>query len=303
MKILVLGGSGFLGSHVADALTEAGHKVTIFDLKPSPYLRDDQIMVTGDMLDMDLVEELIKKQDVVYHFAGIADIDECATRPVDTVKFNILGTVQILEACQKHKIKRFIFASSAYVYSNSGFFYCTSKKACESFIENYYELYGLSYTILRYGSLYGERADKHNSIYKLIKQALSEGRITYYGSGDEIREYIHVRDAAQGSVLILKPEYENQSIILMGNEKMRYKDLLEMIQEMLGNKIGIEIKPSQRKAHYKVTPYNFNPKLGKKLITNPHIDMGQGLLNCMAAIYGQLHTEKKETVYIMDKKS
>lgn len=304
MKILVFGGSGFLGSHVADALSEAGHKVTIFDLKPSPYLRDDQVMVTGDILDMDLVEGVIKKQDVVYHFAGIADIDECAARPVDTVKFNILGTVQILESCQKHKIKRFIFASSAYVYSNSGFFYCTSKKACESLIENYYELYGLSYTVLRYGSLYGGRADKHNSIYKLIKQALSEGRITYYGTGDEIREYIHVRDAAQGSVLILKPEYENQNIILMGNEKMRYKDLLEMIQEMLGNKIGIEIKPSQRKAHYKVTPYNFNPKLGKKLITNPHIDMGQGLLNCMAEIYGQLHTEKKEKMGVLvDKES
>ncbi len=296
MRVLVFGGSGFLGSHVADALSEAGHMVTVFDIKPSPYLRNDQIMVTGDVLDMNLVEDVIKNHEIVYHFAGIADIDECATRPIDTVKFNILGTVQILDACQRYKIKRFIFASSAYVFSNSGFFYCSSKKACESLIEDYHNVYGLCYTILRYGSLYGERADKRNSIYKLIKQALSEGKITYYGTGDELREYIHVCDAAQGSILILKPEYENQNIVLTGSEKMRYKDLLEMIREMLDNRIEIQIKPSERRAHYRVTPYNFSPKLGKKLINNPHIDMGQGLLNCMAEIYGQLHKEKKVEV-------
>jgi len=294
MKILVTGGSGFLGSHVADALSDAGHEVTIFDIRESPYLRPDQKMIVGDILDQECLEEVVQGQDVVYHFAGIADIDECAARPVDTAKYNILGTVQLLDVCRKVSIQRFVFASSSYVYSNSGYFYAASKQACESFIEKFSELYGLKYTCLQYGSLYGTRSDERNSIYRLIKQAIQKGKIVYRGTGDEVREFIHVQDAAQISAAILKPEFENQYIILTGTEKMRYIDLLEMIKEMLGSKIEIEILPSERKAHYKITPYNFGPKLGRKMVNNPHIDMGQGLLHCMAEIYEKVHIEKHE---------
>lgn len=294
MKILVTGGSGFLGSHIADALSNAAHEVTIFDIRKSQYLRPDQKMIVGDILDQKCLNKTVEGQDVVYHFAGIADIDECAARPVDTAKYNILGTVQLLEACRRAGIKRFVFASSAYVYSNSGFFYAASKKACETFIENFSKLYDLKYTCLRYGSLYGTRSDEQNSIYKLIKQAVQDGKIVYRGTGEEVREFIHVQDAAQISVAILQPEFENQHIILTGAEKMRYIELLEMIREMLWNKIEIEILPSERKAHYKITPYNFSPKLGRKMVNNPHIDMGQGLLQCMAEIYENVHIEKHE---------
>jgi UDP-glucose 4-epimerase len=292
MRIIVFGGSGFLGSHVADALSEAGHEVTVFDINPSPYRRSDQTMVVGDILDQKLLAEVIGAHEVVYHFAGIADIDECTRRPLETVKYNILGTAHILENCRQASIQRFIFASSAYVYSDSGYIYRTSKQACESLIENYYELFGLKYTCLRYGSLYGERADSKNSIFKLLKQAIETGKIMYYGSGDEMREFIHVRDAAQSSVKILEPDFENQYIVLTGTQVMRYNELLEMINEILGNKISIEIIPSERKAHYKITPYNFSPKLGKKLVNNPHIDMGQGLLLCLAELFENIHNEK-----------
>jgi len=291
MRIVVTGGAGFLGSHVADVLSEQGYEVLVFDVRSSPYLRPDQEMVLGDILDQDQLESVVAGAEVVYHFAGIADIDECATKPVDTARYNILGTVKLLAASRKAGIKRFVFASSAYVYSDSGYFYRSSKQACESFIENYSQLYGLEYTCLRYGSLYGERADERNSIYRLIKQALQDNKIVYHGSGEEIREYIHARDAAFISASILSPEFVNQHITLTGMEKMRYKDLLEMIKEMLGNSIEIEILPSTRKAHYKVTPYNFSPKLGKKITTNPHIDMGQGLLRCMNEQYEKLQDE------------
>lgn len=294
MKILVTGGSGFLGSHVADALTEAGHEVSIFDVRPSPYLGEGQKMIIGDILDQSALERIVAGFDVVYHFAGIADIDECASKPIDAVKYNILGTVNLLEGARLAKVKRFVFGSSAYVYSDSGYFYRSSKQACESFIENYSALFGLKYTCLRYGSLYGTRADERNSIHRLIQQALKENRVTYRGTGDELREFIHVRDAAEISVNILSSEYENQCITLTGNEKMRYHDLLEMIREMIGAHVEIEILPSNRKAHYKITPYNFSPKLGRKLVNNPHLDMGQGLLQCMAELYEKVHQEKTD---------
>jgi UDP-glucose 4-epimerase len=299
MKTLVTGGSGFIGSHVADALSDNGYEVTILDVKESQYLRSNQKMVVGDILDEELLEKIVAEQDVVYHFAGIADIDECNNRPVDTAKFNILGTVQLLEACRKSKIKRFIFASSAYVFSDSGYFYRTSKQACELYIEDYYQLYGLKYTCLRYGSLYGDRADNRNSIHRFVRQAIEDGKITYHGTGEEFREFIHVKDAAQISVNILEPKYENQNIILTGTEKMRYIDLLEMIEEILNKKVEIEILPSERKAHYKISPYNFSPKLGRKLVSNPHIDMGQGLLNCMAEIYKEVRGGRHEEVGLL----
>ncbi|QLA18865.1 NAD-dependent epimerase/dehydratase family protein [Desulfolutivibrio sulfoxidireducens] len=285
MNVLVTGGSGFLGSHVADALSDAGHVVTVFDITPSPYLRSDQIMITGDIMDMPAVAATVRDMDVVYHFAGIADIDECKANPLKTAHVNILGTVQLLEACRNSGIKRFVFASSAYVYSDAGSFYRSSKQACESFIENYADLYGLKYTCLRYGSLYGPRADKRNGVYRLLWQAIVDRKISYRGSGEDLREFIHVRDAARSSVKILEMEFENSHIILTGNEKMRYADLLEMIKEIMGNKIEIEIVSSTRKAHYRITPYNFNPKVGMKLVNNPHIDMGQGLLQCLAELY------------------
>ncbi|WP_243544295.1 NAD-dependent epimerase/dehydratase family protein [Pseudodesulfovibrio tunisiensis] len=288
MNILVTGGSGFLGSHVADALSDAGHDVTIFDAIPSPWLGKGQTMVTGDLLDADALTRAVQGKDAVYHFAGIADIEDCAKSPVATASINILGTVKLLETCVNAGVKRFVFASSAYVFSESGSFYRTSKRACESFIEDFSKRYGLKYTCLRYGSLYGPRADGRNSIHSLLRQAVETGTITYHGNGDELREFIHVFDAAKSSVDILAPEFENQHVILTGVEKMTYRDLLEMIREIFGGRIELNMLPRDREAHYRITPYSFAPKLGRKLVGNSFVDFGQGLLHCIEA----LHAEK-----------
>lgn len=298
MKILVTGGAGFLGSHVCDALSDSGHEVTIFDIRPSPYKRDDQEMIVGDLLDQEFLNLAAADKDAIYHFAGIADIDDCANRPVDTARINILGTVMLLEACRQANVKRFIFASSAYVFSDSGLFYRTSKRACESFIEDYSLRYGLKYTILRYGSLYGSRADERNSIYRLLKQAVETGRIVYHGDGQELREYINVLDAARSSVQILTPEFENQNIILTGIERMRYLDLLEMVKEIMGHRVHIEVLPRERKAHYKITPYSFSPKLGRKLVNNPFVDFGQGIIECLNELYTEVQNSTREAQYI-----
>jgi len=293
-KVIVFGGSGFLGSHIADVLTEKGYHVTLFDIKPSPYLKDGQEMIIGDILDSDFVENAISGCDIVYNLAGIADIDECVQRPIDTIRYNILGNAIVLEASRKAKVERFIFASSVYVYSQTGSIYRSSKQAAESFIEDYNKLFGLPYTIVRYGSLYGNRADERNSIYRLIKESLITKKIEYHGSGEEIREYIHVEDAANASVEILSPIYENQHIILTGNQTIKYKDLLNMINEMLGGEIEIIYSNSKSETHYQVTPYSFNPKLGKKLVSTYYVDMGQGILNIMSEIYASIHKDAHE---------
>ena len=157
-KILVIGGSGFLGSHVADVLTTRGHDVYIYDIVKSKYLTSSQKMIIGDVLDKKKIDQSISKVDYVYHFAAIADIKEAKDDPIKSANFNIIGTLNILDACKKFNIKRIIFSSSIYVYSNHGSFYRTTKQSCELFLENYFEEFNLNYTILRYGSLYGLRA-------------------------------------------------------------------------------------------------------------------------------------------------
>ena len=126
MKIVFFGGSGFLGS-----LSDAGHDVTIVDLRPSPYLRPDQKMVTGSLLDEDLVNTVVSGADAVFDFAGLADIGESNQKPVETARINVLGNVILLEACRKAGVKRYVFASTLYVYGKSGGFYRCSKQACE----------------------------------------------------------------------------------------------------------------------------------------------------------------------------
>lgn len=289
LKVVIFGGSGFLGSHVADALTDAGYDVIIYDLKPSPYLRNSQRMVIGDILDQHKVEDVIKGCDIVYNFAGIADIDGASQKPLDSVKFNILGNSIILEGCCKQAVKRFVFASSLYVYSKAGSFYRSTKQACELLIENYNEVFGLPYTILRYGSLYGPRANDRNFVYRMIKQSLMEKKITREGDGEEIREYVHVYDAAKNSVEVLSDEFVNQYVIITGNHQMKVKDLLLMIKEMLDNKIEIEYTVPKDNFHYEITPYTFMPKLAKRIVSKTYFDLGQGILECIQNVFKELY--------------
>ncbi len=122
MNITVFGGAGFLGSHVCDKLTDAGHQVTVADLAPSPWLKEGQTMRQGNLLDEAFVAEAVAGADVVFNYAGIADIGEANRRPVDTARVNVLGNVILLEACRAAGIRRYVFASSLYVYGVSGRF-------------------------------------------------------------------------------------------------------------------------------------------------------------------------------------
>src|SRR5262249_3948286 len=179
MKIIVTGGSGFLGSHIADALSAAGHETAIFDLARSRWLRPDQRMVVGSVLDRAAVERAVHGCDVIYHLAAMADISEASERPRDAVELNVMGTVNMLEAARAHRVRRFVFASSIYVYSNQGSFYRTTKQACENLIHDYHERCGVDFTVLRFGSLYGPRADSTNGVFQLLSQALKERRIDH----------------------------------------------------------------------------------------------------------------------------
>ncbi len=291
-QITVFGGAGFLGSHVCDELTKKGHKVIIFDVEKSKYIKKNQSMIVGDILKSSDVNEAVKDSEYIYHFAGLADIKEAKQKPIDTIKSNILGTTNILDACRKHNVKRFLFASTIYVYSDLGSFYRSSKQSCELIIENYFEEYDLNYTILRYGSLYGRRANKFNFIKHAITQALIDGKIDRKGDGTEIRDYIHVKDAARASASVLTKDFINSHLMIKGTQSIKVNELLRMINEIMGNKIKINYsKEMHYEGHYQLTPYSFRPRVAEKLLLNTYHDLGQGLLDTIYDIYKELYKD------------
>ena len=281
MRAIVFGGSGFLGSHVADILSDRGYKVTIFDLYPSQFIRKNQEMIVGDILDQKAVSTAIKGCTYVYNFAGIADLDDASVKPFETIQLNIVGNLNIMEAARIENVQRFIYASTIYVYSQKGGFYRCSKQASEVYIEEYQRRFGLNFTILRYGTLYGPRSDERNSVYRCLKQAMETGCVICSGSGEGIRDYIFVRDAARLSVDVLKDDYCNQHIIISGQHPMKFKELILMTGEILGKKIKIKYTETKNPDHYDYTPYSFTPKIGQKLVNHIYLDMGQGLLECL----------------------
>jgi len=289
-KVVVLGGSGFLGSYVADELTRRGYNVIVADIAPSKYLQTNQKFIKVDILNIDDIKNAIVDATYIYNFVALANLDEAIHKPIETFNINVIGNLNVLEACrQQGDIERFIFASSAYALSNEGSFYGISKHSAEKITEEYYKRYGLKYTIIRYGSLYGERASNNNYIYNLLYDALTTGVLKYKGDGQDIREYIHAADAAKLSVDIIEDDqYVNEHIILTGVEKMKRIELLTMINEIMGNKLEIKQIDDSNMGHYKITPYAFHPTLAKKLVANPFIDLGQGLVECIKKIYTTL---------------
>ena len=285
-KVVVIGGAGFLGSHIADALSEMDYEVTIFDSRPSSYLRPDQEMIVGDIQNEKVLYECLKGARYVYHLAGIADIGVAKNCPTETVRHNILGSAIVLENCLKAEVKRFLFASTVYVYSQRGSFYRVTKQAVELLIEAYLKDFDLEYTILRYGSLYGPRSQEWNGLKRYVTQAVKQRRIVFPGSGEERREYIHVQDAAHMSAALLAPEYANQCFTLTGTQILTYKELLQIIREVIGEEVELKFRPEMRSPfHYDFTPYRFSPRMARKIVANEFVDIGQGILELVEEVY------------------
>lgn len=283
-KVVVFGGCGFIGSYVVEELINNGYEVIAADIIASSYIKD-KYFVQCDILNKKLVHEIVENADIVYNFAGFANLDDAISNPTRAFELNVMGNLNILEACKTCHIKRFVYASSAYAMSDKGSFYGISKLTSEKIIEEYYKKFGLQFTIVRYGSVYGERDYHNNYIYNLLKTAMKTNAINHSGDGEEIREYIHAADVAKMAIQIIESdEFINQHIILTGVERMKRKELFEMVNEILGNRLTINLNKNGYHNHYKTTPYSFSPTRSKKLTANPYIDMGQGLIDCLKDI-------------------
>lgn len=297
MKALVTGGAGFVGRYLVKELAKRKIKTIIFDqISPEGNQNThppDISYVEGDILDLESLTHAMQGCNLVFHTAAIAEIDETRKDPVKTMEVNVIGTVNCLEAARENGIKRFLYASSVYASGSRGSFYRVSKKTGESLCKTYYEDFGLEYTILRYGSLYGREPNHWNFIYGVCHDLLTKGEFTYSSSPDAIREYIHINDAARETIRIaIDNEFANKSVLITGHQRLKMKEFFDMIQEILGKDITIHYESSKHQRHYIRTPYSFDVDVPVRVNLSSYVDISEGILDCLKEVKKELNQTK-----------
>ena len=251
MRVLVTGGSGFIGSHVVDRLVAAGHEPRIFDVRP-PADHPHLDAVTGDLLDLDGLVRSMDGCDAVVHLAAAADVDDVARRPVEAESVNARGTLHVLEAARRAGVGRVVYASTIWVYGNGAggtvdeesapgapsHLYTATKLAGEHYCRAYAELFGLTYTILRFGIPFGPRARPAGVIPIFVRKAMAGEALTIAGEGVQSRRFVYVEDLAEGVVCGLDPVAANRVYNLVGDESVSVRGIADTVRELVG---GVDI--------------------------------------------------------------
>jgi UDP-glucose 4-epimerase len=250
MRVLVTGGSGFIGSHVVDKLRARGHEPVIYDLRPSPWHERGSIdTVLGSITDREALERALHSCDAVAHLAAVADVNDVHAEPEDAERVNARGTVTVLEAARRAGVKRIVYASTIWVYSDCeqdavdedtllpapSHLYTSTKLAGELYCKAYQELYGIDYTILRFGIPYGPRAREAAVIPAFVGKALRGKPLTLAGDGGQSRRFVYVEDLADGVALGLEDQAANRVYNLASDENVTIKQIAETVKELLGN--------------------------------------------------------------------
>ena len=280
-QLTILGGSGFLGSALADLLSKKKNtKIIIFDTKKKKYLLKGQKFVRGSILNFNQLKKGIKGSQYVFNFAALADLDYARNKPLKTAEINISGTIKSLIICNKYKVKKFIQASSIYANSEQGGFYGASKKAAEDYIERFFKKFKLKFTILRFGSLYGQGADNNNGINRIIDFALKNKILLYRGSQKAARRYIHVSDACVACSESIKKKYDNKYLNITGPKKIKIKQLLKILSDITNISYKkIIFKNFLNEGHYINEPRIFIPRQGIKFNLKKHRMFKEELVN------------------------
>jgi UDP-glucose 4-epimerase len=250
VRVLVTGGSGFIGSHVVDKLRARGHEPVIYDLRPSPWHEAGSVdTVLGSITDREALERALHSCDAVAHLAAVADVNDVHAEPEDAERVNARGTVAVLEAARRAGVKRIVYASTIWVYSDCepeevdedtllpppSHLYTSTKLAGELYCKAYQELYGIDYTILRFGIPYGPRAREAAVVPAFVNKALAGEPLTLAGDGSQSRKFVYVEDLAEGVASGLDDVAVNRVYNLASDETVTIKQIAETIKELMGD--------------------------------------------------------------------
>ena len=275
MQILITGGAGFIGSTLADKLLSEGKKIIVIDNFNdyySPALKEANVKVNennpnyklyrGDICDRKLVAEIFSKNqiDCVVHIAARAGVRPSLEDPLEYIRSNIDGTINILENMKKYEIKKMVFASSSSVYGNCKAEkfsedlkvtepispYAATKSACEQFLFTYSKLYGINSVCLRFFTVYGPKQRPDLAIRKFIELIEQDKPIPVYGDGTTMRDYTYIEDIISGICSAIEYNKTPYEIInLGGGSPVTLNEMISTIEEILGKKAEINRLPMQ----------------------------------------------------------
>ena len=260
-RAIVTGGSGFIGSHVVDALKDAGYDVVVVDYRVQPH-RQDVGFENVDLMDLSSVLSATRGAEHIFHLAAVSNVNYAYKYPVYTTALNVVGTANVLEAARINGGARVYLASTVWVYNGcpngkrvdeftpfyldgAGHIYTSTKMACEMICHNYAQLYKVPFTVLRLGIPYGPRMREELLIPVFIKKALSGQPLTIAGKGDQYRNFIYVRDLAEGHVAAICDAAINQTYNLEGTRKITVREVAEGIRQNIGEHVKIEYVPER----------------------------------------------------------
>ncbi|MBI1985035.1 MAG: SDR family NAD(P)-dependent oxidoreductase [Candidatus Wildermuthbacteria bacterium] len=262
-KVLITGGGGFIGIELAKNLAAKGLQVRLFDLD---FTRYDELCsrlgncpkvekVQGSVLDTAQVSNAVKGCEYVVHLAAMLGVGRTEKKRMECLNINILGTINVLEACVKEKAKKILLSSSSEIFGEvSGApvkedspkqpisVYAVTKLAGEEYLKAYEARYGLKYSIVRFFNVYGPGQVAQFVMPRFIKN-VSEGRSPIvHGEGSQIRAFCFVEDAAEGAVKALLSEAGDNETFNIGNDKepITMKDLAEKVIAISGKNLKLE---------------------------------------------------------------
>jgi UDP-glucose 4-epimerase len=222
-KIVITGGAGFIGSHIAEYWSNQNEDVVVLDNLRSGYKKNinglsNVNFVEGSITNKELVEEVVTNADYVHHLAAMISVPESVINPYECVEINIIGLLNILEAAKKHSVKKIIHSSSAAVYGDNPESpkhtnmkpepkspYGITKLDGEYYLQMYKENFGINTTSLRYFNVFGPRQDPKSqyaaAIPIFVASALKNDDIIIYGDGEQTRDFVYVKDVVQANIL------------------------------------------------------------------------------------------------------
>lgn len=245
MRVLVTGGSGFIGSHLVDKLIEHDIEVRVFDrLKPH---QENVEWFKGDLLNEKEVLEACRDVDVVYHLAAVADVGVAVSHPEKCLMINEVGTINLLRSAVAREVERVILASTTWVYGATGgtvdesapiptpsHIYTKTKVGQEHLVYSWNRHYGLPYTILRYGIPYGPRMRSNMVISIFMRKAMKKEPLTIFGDGKQGRCFIYIEDLAEGNVAALKGTGKNEIFNVAGEKFLTLNQVVNNLKRIFG---------------------------------------------------------------------